>query len=85
MRINASSANQPVWREVNIGSVVPAGLTNLLELSKNLWWVWNEEAQDLFRAIDNDKFVACGENPILFLQKISFNKLEEVEKELAKK
>ena len=81
MRINASSANQPVWREVNIGSVVPAGLTKLLELSKNLWWVWNEEAQDLFRAIDNDKFVACGENPILFLQKISFNKLEEVEKD----
>ncbi len=81
MRINACSSNQPNWREVTIGSVVPAGLTKLLELSKNLWWVWNEEAQDLFRSIDNEKYIACGENPVLFLQKISYNKLEEVSKD----
>jgi starch phosphorylase len=79
MNVKINYANNPVWKEVTIKSKVPAKLEKLQLLSENLWWVWNNEATDLFKEIDNTVWNDCGRNPVLFLEKVSIERLEEVE------
>ena len=42
----------PVWKAIYVQSDVPEKLTFLKELSNNLWWSWNIEAESLFRRMD---------------------------------
>ena len=49
MKIKASNASQPCWKSVIVKSNMPAELSTLEELARNMWWVWNYEALDLFR------------------------------------
>jgi starch phosphorylase len=80
MKVKVSNANQPNWKDISIQATVPAGLQKLQELSQNIYWVWNYEVTDLFKEIDEAVFFECGENPVLFLQKIKFETLEAIEK-----
>lgn len=50
-------------------------------LAKNLWWSWNNEAINLFKSIDKDLWKSVHENPVLFLQRIGYEKLEEITKD----
>ncbi len=79
MNVKINYTNSPLWKEVTIKSKVPAKLEKLQLLSENLWWVWNNEATDLFKEIDNTVWNDCGRNPVLFLEKVSIDRLEEVE------
>lgn len=65
------TVNNPSWVSVMIHRSIPEKLIALEELSKNLWWAWNEGARELFRMIDVDKWRACGHNPIMLLDSIS--------------
>ena len=78
--IAISNANQPGWKTVNVKSYIPESLKPLEELSRNLWWVWNEEAKELFKMLDADLFKACGGNPVLLLEKLGVEKLDELSK-----
>ena len=78
--IAISNANQPSWKTVNVKSYIPESLKPLEELSRNLWWVWNEEAKELFKMLDADLFKACGGNPVLLLEKLGVEKLDELSK-----
>jgi starch phosphorylase len=80
MNVKINYANSPVWKEVTIKAKVPAKLEKLQLLVQNLWWVWNNEATDLFKEIDGVVWNDCGRNPVLFLEKVSIEKLEEVER-----
>ena len=56
--IAISNANQPSWKTVNVKSYIPESLKHLEELSRNLWWVWNEEAKELFSMLDSELYKA---------------------------
>ncbi len=81
MKVQVSNANQPNWKDISIQATVPTGLKKLQELSQNIWWVWNYEVTDLFKEIDEAVFSEAGENPVLFLEKISLDTLESIEKD----
>ncbi len=83
MRIKVSNTNQPAWREVNVHVNLPENLKKLEEIAYNLWWVWNSEAKDMFRNIDNEKWHQAQSNPIVLLNILSYDKLTEMSKDKA--
>ena len=56
---------------------VPAKLQPLLELAKNLWWVWQPEATDLFRRLDRKLWEQVYHNPIKLLGAIPQEQLQD--------
>ncbi len=78
MKLPVSNTNAPVWRDVTVKSELPSKLKALDELAKNLWWVWNSEAKALFRDLNPDLWRSTGENPVMLLQQLSFERIKEV-------
>ena len=78
MKIQVSSTNAPVWRDLTIHTELPAKLKCLDELSHNVWWSWNSEAKTLFHDLDPELWRSTGENPVLLLQKLSFERCKEI-------
>ena len=78
MKLQASKTNSPNWRDLTVKSELPAKLKKLEALSRNLWWVWNSEGKASFRSLNPDLWRATGENPVLLLQKLSFERYEEI-------
>ena len=74
MIVKASSTNAPVWRDVTIKASLPAELSDLETLAKNLWWVWNTSARSLFHDLDRNLW----QNPVLMLQSMSYEKIESI-------
>lgn len=77
MKIKASQANTPNWKNVYTHTNLPKPLRPLENLAKNIWWTWNNEALELFEAIDIDLWEECDHNAVAFLQKLSFEKATE--------
>ena len=73
-------SNYPSWNNVLINRNLPERLAKLDELSKNLWWCWNQEAIDLFESIDPALWKATKCNPLALLDKISLKSYKELEK-----
>ncbi len=73
--------NQPNWVRLLIQKHIPEKLAALDELSHNLWWCWNPDAYELFKSIDKNLWTQCEHNPILFLEKISYKKYQDLEKD----
>jgi len=71
---------QPVWRRVLIHQNIPDSLKALEELSRNLWWSWNQDAIDLFESINPELWAQVDGNPIVMLDKLSYEKLLRLEK-----
>lgn len=55
---------------------IPKALESLRALSENLWFVWNYEAQDLFRRMNQDLWEMSGKNPVAFLGRLNQEGLE---------
>lgn len=83
MKIKASNTNSANWREISVKSTLPKELEKLGELARNMWWSWNHEARELFREIDEDAWKASGQNPVVLLDRLSYDKLEEMAKDKA--
>ena len=77
--IKHSIVEQPVWKKLFVESNIPEKLAPLKELSRNLWWVWNNEARELFQMIDAELFIECEHNPILLLDMVSYQRFVELE------
>jgi len=77
--IKQSIVEQPVWKKLFVESDIPEKLDPLKELSRNLWWVWNNEARELFQMIDAEIFEECEHNPILLLEMVSYQRFLELE------
>jgi starch phosphorylase len=56
---------------------LPEKLQPLMQIAKNLWWVWNFEAIELFRRLDVELWRDLRHNPIAFLGAISQKQLNE--------
>lgn len=76
MKVKVSNANIPNWKDIIVKSTVPAELEKLAEISRNIWWSWNYEATELFKDIDPELWKESGHNPVLFLERMSYEKLE---------
>jgi starch phosphorylase len=57
---------------------LPRRIRRLSELSYNLWWTWNPDAQRLFSRIDEDMWERTYHNPVRFLRKIERARLNAV-------
>ncbi len=72
---------QPSWKKIIVESNLPESLAPLRELSKNLWWVWNSEARELFQYIDADLWENCAHNPVVLLGEVNYKRFQELEKD----
>lgn len=73
----------PVWKKITFESNLPESLHPLLDLSKNLWWVWNTEVCELFQYIDEEIWEKCEHNPIVLLDEVSLSRYKELENDEA--
>ena len=78
MKIKADYVSAPQWKELVVKSTLPEELKCLDEIAHNLWWVWNFEARDLFRDLDPELYSAVKHNPVLLLERLSFDRKEEI-------
>ena len=70
---------KPIWRKIEVKTILPESLKGLEELSLNLWWTWNYKAIELFKYIDRDLWRAKSYNPITLLEDVTLDKLSELE------
>lgn len=83
MKIKSDYANAPQWKELIVRSRLPEQLKCLDELAHNMWWVWNYEAQDLWKSLDEQLFEEVKHNPVLLLERISYDRKEAIVKDPA--
>ena len=81
MKIKADYANVPQWKEVLVKSRLPEQLKCLDELAHNMWWAWNYEARDLWRSLDEELYEEVEHNPVLLLERLSYERKEELVKD----
>ena len=81
MKIKVSNVNTLNWKEVTVKSRIPEELEKLSEIARNIWWAWNFEATELFRDLDPELWKECGQNPVLLLERMSYEKLEALAKD----
>ena len=75
MKIKVNNVNEPNWKVMNVKSNLPGSLKKLDEIAQNLWWVWNSEAKNMFRAIDAQAWIEANSNPVQLLNILSYEKL----------
>ncbi len=83
MKIKADYANAPQWRTLTVKATLPEELKCLNEIAHNMWWVWNHEARDLFRELDVDIYHETRHNPVMLLERLTFDRKEEILKDKA--
>ena len=83
MKIKADYANAPQWKELTVKSSLPEQLKCLDELAHNLWWAWNYEARDLFKELAPELYDEVRQNPVMLLERLSFDRKEEIVKDAA--
>ena len=83
MKIKADYANAPQWKELIVKSSLPEQLKCLDEIAHNMWWVWNFEARDLFRDLDPEIYHDVKHNPVMLLERLTYDRKEEILKDKA--
>jgi hypothetical protein len=81
MKIKADYVNAPLWKELTVRNRLPEELKCLDEIAHNLWWVWNYEARDLFRDLDPDLYHDVKHNPVMLLERLTFDRKEAIVKD----
>ena len=81
--INNIENAAPVWKSVMVTRHLPEELSGLETLCKNLWWCWNDNAKELFRAVDYELWHKSGHNPMVILDKVSLKRYKELAKDKA--
>ncbi|GJM31891.1 MAG: alpha-glucan phosphorylase [Saprospiraceae bacterium] len=65
-------------KRIFIESQLPDKLKPLEKLSQNIFWSWNQDATDLFHAIDSKQLIALGYNPRALLENLSQQRIQEL-------
>lgn len=81
MKIKADYANAPQWKETTIKSSLPKKLKCLDEIAHNMWWAWNYEGRDLFKSLDPELYEKVNANPVLLLERLSYDRKEAIVKD----
>jgi glycogen phosphorylase/synthase len=80
--VDIPKINEPFWKRVLVESYFPEKLSGLELISKNLWWTWNYEAENLFRSIDPEMWEQVEHNPITLMRQIPLGRLIELESDV---
>ncbi|MCI6550213.1 MAG: alpha-glucan family phosphorylase [Prevotella sp.] len=80
MKIKSDYANTPQWKDLNIKSSLPEELKCLDELAHNMWWAWNYEARNMFKSLDEKLYEEVAHNPVMLLERLSYDRKEEIVK-----
>ena len=83
MKIKADYTNAPQWKEVTVKSTLPAELKCLDEIAHNMWWAWNYESRDMWKSLDKDLYEEVGHNPVMLLDRLSYERKEAIVKDKA--
>ena len=83
MKIKADYVNTPQWKELTVKSRLPEQLKCLDELAHNMWWAWNYEARNLFKSLDENIYEESVLNPVVLLERLSYERKEAIVKDKA--
>lgn len=78
-----ASSEGPEWKKVLVKAGIPEKLEPLEALSRNLWWTWNADAEELFASIDPELWDETKSNPIYLLEMLSIDQLNSLEADTA--
>ena len=81
MKIKSDYSNEPQWKEVTVKSTLPKELACLDEIAHNMWWAWNYEARNMFKALDEVLYEEVGHNPVQLLERLSYERKEAIVKD----
>jgi len=70
--------SKPTWKRLIVKSKLPDKLSRLNELTMNLWWTWDDEAQELFESIDPELWIKCDQNPAIIFEQTRYSRLLEL-------
>lgn len=62
---------------------LPPKLQPLLEIARNIWWVWNPEAINLLRRVDPDLWDEHHSNPVAVLGNLSSERISDLTRDQA--
>lgn len=77
------NTNSPTWTRMMVEKTLPRRLHALEVISRNLWWSWAMDVHELFRNIDPGLWSDANHNPIEFLDRLSYARFMELEKDEA--
>lgn len=69
----------PVWNKVLIKPGIPERFNGLKRLSRNLWWTWQPDVEELFRMIDPKQWEELNHNPMALLEALTINQMYDLE------
>ncbi|MBN2813694.1 MAG: alpha-glucan family phosphorylase [Bacteroidales bacterium] len=72
---------KPEWKKIIVRSKLPEPLHKLGQLTENLWWSWDDEAQELFESIDPEIWLKCDQNPAILFEQVKYNQLVEISRD----
>lgn len=78
MRIKSSYSNARINRTVHAHITLPTELQELNKLAHNIWWVWCEDALDMFEAINPELWEEVEQNPVLLLKRLTKTQMQEI-------
>jgi glycogen phosphorylase/synthase len=76
-----NTIHEPKWKTLQVHKKLPERLSALEEISSNLWWSWNDRARKLLCSIDTDLWTKTEGNPVWFLERVSYSRFMELEKD----
>ena len=71
-------SDKPLWKKVFVKPKLPEEITFLEELSKNLWWTWQKDAEALFREINPELWEKVLHNPVQLLEELNLEQLDRL-------
>lgn len=81
--VEPAESNDPIWKSAMVKFKIPEALRPLEILSKNIWWTWHPEVENLFRSIDEKLWGMVQRNPISLLNSLAYQRFLELENDNA--
>lgn len=72
------NTTQPRMRSFTVVTELPQALARMRDMANNLWWVWHRDSQELFKWMDAERWRECGHNPVLFLDTMDRDRLNQL-------
>ncbi|MBI9034767.1 MAG: alpha-glucan family phosphorylase [Bacteroidales bacterium] len=69
----------PQWKKIMVRQIIPAKLQPLSDLSRNLWWCWNSDAEELFEYIHPRLWKKLEHNPMALLETLTIEQMAGLE------
>jgi phosphorylase/glycogen(starch) synthase len=76
--VDVNIQDTPNWKKFFVKTSIPPELEPLKEMSMNLWWCWNTDAEMLFRETDPELWQETESNPVALLNRLSYDKLQKL-------